>query len=200
MAHFVIGIDQGTTGTLVTIMDDEGNAVASAYQTHEQIYPQIGWVEHDPNELWANVCRLIEQALSESQVNVQDVVGIGIANQGESVLIWDKTTGSPLHNVLVWQDTRAESDIALLRASPENIHEVHRRTGLKLDSYFSASKIHWLLTNVPSAASLIRNNQLACGTLDTWLIWKMTEGRSFVTDVSTASRTSPIQHPHAAMG
>ena len=165
------------------LMDAEGKTVASAYRTHQQIHPRGGWVEHNPIELWKNVCDLIQQVVDESHVQAGEIAGIGIANQGESVVMWDKQTGQPLYNVLVWQDTRTESSIQALIAESET--EVRQRTGLKLDSYFSASKIQWLLNNVEKARSLLSDNRLVCGTLDTWLIWKMTEGRSFVTDVSS---------------
>ena len=189
MANFVIGIDQGTTGTQVAVMNTDGETVTSAYQTHQQIHPKIGWVEHDPLELWQFVKDLLQQVMMESQITAKEIAGIGIANQGESVMMWNRQTGQPLYNVLVWQDSRTETDIEAVNAHAEYRREVQRRTGLKIDSYFSASKIRWLLDNVPDARSLLHDNQLMCGTLDTWFIWKLTEGRSFVTDVSTASRT-----------
>jgi glycerol kinase len=189
MKRYILGIDQGTTGTFVAIMNADSQIVASAYRTHQQIYPQTGWVEHAPQELWQNVRDLIQQVIVESRINANDIAGIGIANQGESVMLWDKHTGNPLYNVLVWQDSRTEPEIEVLVANAEYESEVRQRTGLKLDSYFSASKIRWLLDHVPDARSLLMDKRLACGTLDTWLIWKMTQGRSFVTDVSTASRT-----------
>ena len=187
MKHYIIGIDQGTTGTIVALMNVEGDILASAYRTHQQIHPHAGWMEHDPIEIWQNVCDLIHEVLDEPYIKAGEIAGLGIANQGESVMMWDKQTGEPLYNILVWQDTRTEVAIKALVADNET--EVRQRTGLKLDSYFSASKIRWLLENVQNVSILLSENRLACGTLDTWLIWKLTEGQSFVSDVSTASRT-----------
>ncbi len=189
MKNYVIGIDQGTTGSFVGLMNPDGEMVGSAYKVHEQFYPQAGWVEQDPNELWHNACELLNRVMSNAEVRAHEIVGLGIANQGESVVMWDRQTGEALYPALIWQDTRTQAGIDQLAANPETAAEVTRRTGLKLDSYFSASKIRWLLDHVPDASKHLRENRLACGTLDSWLIWKLTEGRAFVTDVSTASRT-----------
>jgi len=189
MTRFIIGLDQGTTGSFAALVDDAGSRVSSAYRTHTQFYPHSGWVEQDPIELWQHACDLLNQVMHEAGVDARDIAGIGLANQGESIVMWDRQTGEPLSRVLVWQDTRTQSLIEQLAENPETGAEVCRRTGLKLDSYFSASKIRWLLDNTPAAADLARTNRLACGTLDSWLIWKLTKGHSFVTDVSTASRT-----------
>lgn len=189
MRQYVVGIDQGTTGTYVSLMRVDGQTVSSAYKSHHQNYPQSGWVEQDPEELWQNACELINQVIRKSGIPIDEIAGIGIANQGESVMMWDMQTGRPIHNVLIWQDTRTQDYIEQLATDLDISQEVAQRTGLKLDSYFSASKIRWLLDHIPEAKTLLKNQRLACGTLDTWLIWKMTEGRSFVTDVSTASRT-----------
>ncbi len=189
MTWYVLSIDQGTTGTFVGLVDQEGNIASKAYKTHRQLDPQPGWIEQDPEELWRNACQLINQVMVEARVEAVQIVGIGIANQGESVLMWDRDTGMPVYNVLVWQDTRTQAFTDGLAANGQIAAEVARRTGLKLDSYFSASKIRWLLDNVPETKPLLQAGRLLCGTLDTWLIWKLTEGRAFVTDVSTASRT-----------
>jgi glycerol kinase len=189
MKQYVLGIDQGTTGTLVSLMNADGATVHSAYQTHQQFYPQSGWVEQDPEELWRNACKLINRVIDAAPVATAEIAGIGIANQGESVMLWDRQTGQPAYNVLVWQDTRTQAFIDQLAGDPHIAQEVVQRTGLKLDSYFSASKIRWLLDNVPEARALLSAGRLLCGTLDSWLIWKLTDGRAFVTDVSTASRT-----------
>src|SRR5664279_274913 len=189
MTRYVLSIDQGTTGTFVELVDQDGTVVSQAYKAHRQIDPQPGWIEHDPEELWRNACELINQVIQQAQVGISRIVGIGIANQGESVLMWDRETGKQVYNVLVWQDTRTQAFVDRLAADAHVAQEVSRRTGLKLDSYFSASKIRWLLDNVPGISLLLQAGRLLCGTLDTWLIWKMTQGRAFVTDVSTASRT-----------
>ncbi len=189
MTKYILGIDQGTTGTFVGLINQDGNTVSKGYKAHRQIYPQAGWVEQDPNELWQNACELINEVLRDSQAQVGEIVGIGIANQGESVMIWDRQSGQPIYNLLVWQDTRTQDFVDQLAADEAVSREVSKRTGLKLDSYFSASKIRWLLDHAPEAADLHNAGRLLCGTLDTWLIWKLTQGAAFVTDVSTASRT-----------
>lgn len=183
MKPYVLGLDQGTTGSLACLMNRDGTIVRSAYQAHPPTYPQPGWVEQDPDELWRVARDLLNQVMTEAHVGADEIGGIGLANQGESVLLWDRQTGAPLSPVLVWQDARAQALIDRLARDADTAAEVRRRTGLKLDSYFSASKIGWLLDQAP------RDRQLAIGTLDTWLIWKLTEGHAFVTDVSTASRT-----------
>jgi glycerol kinase len=189
MTRYVLGIDQGTTGTFVGLMDEDGGIVRTAYKAHQQIYPQAGWVEQDAGELWQNACELINTVIVESRVSSGDIAGIGIANQGESVVMWDTQTGEPLYNVLVWQDSRTQAAVEQLATDGQVARDVAARTGLKLDSYFSASKIRWLLDNVPNANALLRQGRLACATLDSWLIWQMTQGGAFFTDVSTASRT-----------
>jgi glycerol kinase len=189
MRNFVLSIDQGTTGTFVGLMNQDGIMVRSGYKVHRQINPQPGWIEQDPAELWHNACVLINQVIEQSSIEIGQIAGIGIANQGESILMWDRETGEPVYNVLVWQDTRTQAFVDGLSANEQVSLEVSKSTGLKLDSYFSASKIRWLLDTIAETSALLRADRLMCGTLDTWLIWKMTEGRAFVTDVSTASRT-----------
>ncbi len=189
MTRYVLSIDQGTSGTFVGLVNQDGVVVSSGYKAHHQFYPQPGWVEQDPNELWRNACQLINRVMREVGVQADAIAGVGIANQGESVVIWERQSGQPLHNVLVWQDTRTQAAVDQLAANENTAAEVAARTGLKLDPYFSASKIRWLLDNAVECAPDFEAHQLLCGTLDTWLIWKMTQGESFVTDVSTASRT-----------
>jgi glycerol kinase len=189
MMKYVLSIDQGTTGAFVGLMDQNGSMVSTAYKAHRQLSPQPGWIEQDPEELWLNACVLVNQVIEQSTAEIAQIAGIGIANQGESILMWDRETGRPVYNVLVWQDTRTQAFVDGLAANEQVGQEVSGRTGLKLDSYFSASKIRWLLDTVAEARALLRADRLMCGTLDTWLIWKMTQGCAFVTDVSTASRT-----------
>jgi len=189
MMNYVLSIDQGTTGTFVGLMNQDGTMVSSGYKVHRQIDPQPGWIEQDPEELWCNARELINQVIETAQVAIGEIAGIGIANQGESVLMWDRETSKPIYNVLVWQDTRTQEFIDELAADAQIAREVSHRTGLKLDSYFSASKIRWLLDNIPETNLLRQAGRLMCGTLDSWLIWKMTQDCVFVTDVSTASRT-----------
>jgi glycerol kinase len=182
----VIGIDQGTTGTLVGLMNESGAWAQQASKSHRQFYPQPGWVEQDPDELWHNLCDLVNQVIAQAGISAKEIAGVGLANQGESVMLWNRVTGQPLHKALIWQDTRTEAALVPLAADAAITNQVRIRTGLKVDSYFSASKIRWLLDH---CAAEIPLEQIACGTLDTWMIWKLTEGQSFVTDVSTAART-----------
>jgi glycerol kinase len=184
MKPYVIGLDQGTTGSLACLMNRDGEIVRSAYQAHPPTYPQPGWVEQDPDELWRVARDLLNRVMIEASVRADEIAGIGLDNQGESVVLWDRRTGEALSPVLVWQDTRTQAAVDALAANPDTANEVRRRTGLKLDSYFSATKMRWLLDHAS-----IPVEHLAIGTLDSWLIWKLTEGRSFVTDGSTASRT-----------
>lgn len=184
MKSYVIGLDQGTSGSLACLMNRDGEVVRSAYQAHPPAYPQPGWVEQDPNELWRVACNLLNRVMAEAGINADEIAGIGLDNQGESIVLWDRRTGEALSHVLVWQDTRTQDEVDALAANSDTAAEVRRRTGLRLDSYFSASKIRWLLDHAPAAPQ-----HLAVGTLDSWLIWKLTEGRVFVTDGSTAART-----------
>ncbi len=184
--RYVLCVDQGTTGTFVGLMDESGAILQHADKPHRQIYPAPGWVEQDPLELWRNACELINQVIEQAKIGASEIAGIGIANQGESVVLWDAQTGQPLYNVIVWQDTRTQEWIDWLTADETTAQDIAWRTGLKLDSYFSASKIQWLLAN---AAQGLSADRLRCGTLDSWLIWQLTNGAAFVTDVSTASRT-----------
>ena len=189
MTQYIIGIDQGTTGTFVGLINQAGVTVSKAYKAHTQFYPQADWVEQDPNELWQNACELLNEVMRGGQVQQGEIAGVGIANQGESVMLWDRQNGQPIYNVLVWQDTRTQRFVDQLAADEGVTRQVAQHTGLKLNSYFSASKIRWLLDDVPQARELLKQGRLLCGTLDTWLIWKLTQGAAFVTDVSTASRT-----------
>ncbi len=186
MSRYALCVDQGTTGTFVGLLDESGTITHYADRPHRQIYPAPGWVEQDPLELWHNALDLMNQVVAQAKISTNEIAGVGIANQGESVVLWDAQTGQPLSNVIVWQDTRTQARIDWLAQDAATARDVARRTGLKLDSYFSASKIQWLLDNAPQGSSVDR---LRCGTLDSWLIWKLTDGKAFVTDVSTASRT-----------
>jgi len=189
MEQFILGIDQGTTGTSVCLMNSAGQIIHAVDRDHEQYYPHPGWVEQNPLELWQNAYQLVNQLLTDAIVKSSAIVGVGIANQGESVMIWDRHTGQPLHNAVIWQDTRTQADIDKLLKDNELTNEISRRTGLLPDSYFSASKIRWLIDHTSNFDKLLSEGRFCCGTLDTWLIWNLTEGNSFVTDVSTASRT-----------
>ena len=189
----VLGIDQGTTGTRALLMDSEGATAASAYRPHQQFHPQENWLEHDPNEIWQNTIEVIAEALT--QAGYPEVVGVGLANQGETCLAWHRDTGEPVYDAIVWQDQRTEGWIQELKDSQGDGGEhlvdlITTRTGLALDSYFSASKMRWLLDYGPGASELVRSGKLCISTLDAWLLWQLSGGRAFVTDTSTAARTS----------
>ncbi|MBK9123621.1 MAG: glycerol kinase GlpK [Chloroflexi bacterium] len=186
---FILGIDQGTTGTFVGLMDEAGSFAANSYRTHRQIYPRPGYIEHDPVELWRNVVDQVNEVMTRAGVGSGAIAGIGIANQGESVVLWDAATGTPLYNVIVWQDTRTQESLAPLAADVDIARYVHETTGLRIDAYFSASKIRWLLENVDGVTECLSRGSLRCGTLDTWIIWNLTDGQAYRTDPSTASRT-----------
>ena len=189
MPDYIAAIDQGTTGTRCLLFDLRGQAVASAYREHRQIFPQPGWVEHDPLEIWARTQEVIREALRASIRG--RILGVGITNQRETTVAWDVRSGRPVHNAIVWQDTRTEPDCrALMDAGLQD--EVRERTGLPINTYFSAMKIRWLLANVPEVRDLAASGHLRLGTIDAWLIWKLTGGPSggaHVTDPTNASRT-----------
>ena len=183
----VLTIDQGTTGSRALVVSDGGRIVASAYSEFTQHYPQPGWVEHDANEIWDVTRRVIGEALQSAGAKA-DVRGIGISNQRETVVVWDRETGEPVHRAIVWQDRRTAELCARLRAEGREA-DVRRRTGLVLDPYFSATKLAWLLENVPGLRERAEAGQLAAGTIDSWLVHRLSGGRAHVTDPTNASRT-----------
>jgi glycerol kinase len=189
MGDFILAIDQGTTGSTVALMDARGKLCASVNYEFPQLYPQPGWVEHRPDDIWASVGRGIRAILRKGICKPRDIVCIGITNQRETALLWDKRTGEALNNAVVWQCRRTTQFTESLRAAG---HEkmVRRKTGLVLDPYFSASKYRWLLNNTPGIARQLRAKHVAAGTIDSFLIWRLTGGAVHVTDVSNASRTS----------
>ena len=180
----ILAIDQGTTSTRAMVFERAGRALAAAQRELPQIYPADGWVEHDPEEIWRATLAVCHQALAQ----VPDAAAIGIANQRETTLLWERKTGKPLHNAIVWQDRRGA---ALCRKLEKAGHGplVERTTGLRLDPYFSASKIAWLLENLPGAKAMAADGELAFGTIDTFLLWRLTGGRVHATDATNASRT-----------
>jgi len=179
----ILAIDQGTTSTRSVLVGEDAAPVAFAYREHRQIFPRPGWVEHDPEEIWRNVEITIQEVLAKAGVRASELKGIGIANQGETVMAWDRRTGQPLANAIVWQCDRTRRAVDRLRSDSRLVKRVHRTTGLVLDCYFSASKMRWLYDHVR------RCSNLAIGTLDSWLMYKLSEGLDFVTDATTASRT-----------
>ncbi len=187
--RFLLALDQGTTSSRAIVFDAEGGIRAVAQKELRQIYPQPGWVEHDPDDIWRDQLDVARQALRQSALGARDIAAIGLANQRETVVLWERAGGRPLHNALVWQDRRTAADCERLRAAGAEAR-VREKTGLLLDPYFSATKLAWLLDHVPGARSRAGRGELAGGTIDSWLAWNLTGGRLHVTDPSNASRTS----------
>jgi glycerol kinase len=187
MSH-ILALDQGTSSSRAIIFDADGGIVAAAQRPFEQIFPRPGWVEHDPRQIWEKQLGTAREALAQAGLGAGDIAAIGIANQRETVVIWDRQTGEPIHNAIVWQDRRTADIIARLRSDG---HEatVRKKTGLILDPYFSGAKISWLLDHVPEARSRAERGQLAAGTIDSWLLYRLTNGTVHLTDLTNASRT-----------
>ena len=191
MPAYLGAIDQGTTSTRFIVFDRAGRIVASAQEEHEQIYPAPGWVEHDPEEIWRRTQDVISRAMKEKVLRPGDLAAIGITNQRETVILWDKKTGRPISNAIVWQDTRVANMVTDF-ANPGGLERFRAKTGLPLSTYFSALKIRWMLHNVRNARKMAEADELLCGTVDTYLIWQLTggiDGGVHLTDVSNASRT-----------
>ena len=186
--RYVLALDQGTTSSRAILFDHEGSIRAVAQREFEQIFPQPGWVEHDPEEIWSSQISVAVEALSRAQASYRDIAAIGITNQRESAIVWDRETGQPVYNAIVWQDRRTAGFCDQLKAEGREAL-IQQRTGLLIDAYFSATKVSWILENVPGARARAEAGKLAFGTVDSWLIWKLTGGRVHVTDVSNASRT-----------
>ena len=194
MSKYVGAIDQGTTSSRFMVFDQQGAVVAVAQREHRQIYPQPGWVEHDAAEIWRNTEAVIGEALARSGVRSGELAAVGITNQRETTLLWDRNTGAPLHNALVWQDTRT-ADLVAAYARDGGQDRFRARTGLPLATYFSALKIKWLLENVPGASAKAMAGDVLFGTMDSWVLWNLTGGPAggvHLTDVTNASRTQLI--------
>ena len=188
MAGYVLALDQGTTSSRSIVFDESGQALASAQQEFPQIYPRPGWVEHDPEAIWSSQIATARQALAGAGVHARDVAAVGITNQRETTVLWDRATGRPLHNAIVWQCRRTAPMCEALKAAGL-AESIQARTGLVVDAYFSGTKLAWLLDNVEGARRLAERGQLAFGTVDTYLLWRLTGGTVHATDVSNASRT-----------
>ncbi len=185
---FILALDQGTTSSRAILFDQAGAIRARAQKEFPQLFPQAGWVEHDPREIWSSQLEVARTALASARLTAGDVAAIGITNQRETTVIWDRRSGEPIHNAIVWQDRRTAGFCDdLKRAGHGDL--IARKTGLVIDAYFSASKIRWLLDHVPGAQARARRGELAFGTVDTWLLWKLTGGTLHFTDPSNASRT-----------
>ncbi|MGD9943166.1 MAG: glycerol kinase GlpK [Burkholderiaceae bacterium] len=185
---FLLALDQGTSSSRSIVFDEQGRLIAMAQQELRQIYPQPGWVEHDPLEIWQTQLATARQALAQARLGARDIAALGITNQRETTVIWERASGRPIHPALVWQDRRTEPACERLRAAGL-APRIAERTGLVVDAYFSATKIQWLLDQVPGARDAARRGELAFGTIDSWLLWQLTGGRLHATDVSNASRT-----------
>lgn len=184
----VLALDQGTTSSRALLFDRSANILSLAQQEFRQIYPQPGWVEHDPMEIWSSQLGVAREALRKANLSLSDVAAIGITNQRETTIVWDRKTGQPIANAIVWQDRRTAAFCEeLARAGHAEL--IQRKTGLVIDAYFSGSKIRWLLDNVPGARQRAEAGELAFGTVDSWLIWQLTKGQMHITDVSNASRS-----------
>ncbi|CAH0532751.1 Glycerol kinase [Vibrio stylophorae] len=187
-AQYIMALDQGTTSSRTVILDHNANIVSSAQREFRQIYPKAGWVEHDPMEIWATQSATLVEALAKAGIRSDELAAIGITNQRETTIVWHKDTGKPIYNAIVWQCRRTAEMCDTLRS--QGLAEMVRdKTGLVLDPYFSATKIKWLLDHVPGAREAADAGLLCFGTVDTWLVWKMTQGRVHVTDYTNASRT-----------
>lgn len=185
--RYILGVDQGTTGTTTLILDENWDIVSRGYIEHKQIYPKPGWVEHDPIEIWQKTKRSIQLALKSGGISINQIKALGLDNQGETVMLWNKKTGIPVYNAIVWQDKRAAKMADQLKQEWGDV--IQQKTGLITDAYFSALKIKWILENVDGVREGVKKGDVVAGTLDTWLIWKMTKGKVYMTDYSTAART-----------
>jgi glycerol kinase len=185
---YILAIDQGTTSSRAILFDKEGNIVSVAQKEFKQYFPHPGWVEHDPNEIWTSQAGVIAEAITKIGANGKNIAAIGITNQRETTVIWDKETGEPVYNAIVWQDRRTSSYCNQLKDKGLK-NFIQQKTGLVIDAYFSGTKIKWILDNVPGAREKALDGKLAFGNIDSWLVWKFTQGDKHITDVSNASRT-----------
>jgi len=189
MAQYILSIDQGTTSSRALLFDQDGRVYKTAQQEFAQFFPEDGWVEHDPEEIWSSTLAVCQQVVNELDLNIDTIAGIGITNQRETTLVWDKKTGEPIYKAIVWQDRRTAGFCQGLKN--KGLEEtISAKTGLLIDPYFSASKIKWMLDNVDGARERAEKGELLFGTVDTFILWRLTEGKSHATDATNASRTS----------
>lgn len=185
---YLMALDQGTTSSRCMIFDKTGNVIAMAQEEFPQYFPQSGWVEHDANEIWDSQLRVMKQTLAESGVREDEIAALGITNQRETTIVWDKVTGEPIYHAIVWQCRRTADYVECLKNEGFD-RVIQKKTGLIADPYFSATKIKWILDHVEGARERAQNGEILFGTVDTWLVWRLTKGEVFVTDVTNASRT-----------
>lgn len=188
MQQYILSLDQGTTSSRAILFDHEGNIKSVAQKEFKQIFPKSGWVEHDPNEIWSSQAAVAAEATTSLGINGSNIAAIGITNQRETTIVWDRETGEPVYNAIVWQDRRTASFCNELREAG-HVDMIQEKTGLIIDAYFSASKIRWILDHVEGAREKAQAGRLAFGTVDSWLVWKFTQGEVHITDVTNASRT-----------
>ena len=188
MKKYILSLDQGTTSSRAILFNKDGEIESLAQKEFKQIFPDTGWVEHDPNELWSSQASVMAEAISRTGISGDNIEAIGITNQRETTIVWDRHSGKPVYNAIVWQDRRTSDHcLDLIQAGYDKV--VRDKTGLIIDAYFSATKISWILNNVPGAREQAEKGRLAFGTVDSWLVWKLTNGEKHITDVSNASRT-----------
>jgi glycerol kinase len=185
---YILALDQGTTSSRSMLFDQQGNIISVAQKEFKQIFPQPGWVEHDANEIWSTQIGTMAEAVAKANITMAQVAGIGITNQRETTVVWERSTGKPVYHAIVWQDRRTAAYCDELKAA-NHAKSIQEKTGLIIDAYFSATKLKWILDNVDGARKKAENGELAFGTIDTWLAWKLSAAQLHITDVSNASRT-----------
>jgi glycerol kinase len=185
---YILSLDQGTTSSRAILFNQDGKIISVAQKEFKQIFPKPGWVEHDPGEIWSSQVSVAAEAVSKANITAANVAAIGITNQRETTIVWNRKTGKPIYNAIVWQDRRT-ADICSRLKDEGHTDTFRSKTGLVLDPYFSGTKIRWILDNVDGARRLAKNGDLLFGTVDSWLVWKLTEGKVHITDVTNASRT-----------
>ncbi|MEO6733846.1 MAG: glycerol kinase GlpK [Ferruginibacter sp.] len=188
MQQYILALDQGTTSSRAIVFDQTGSVVSLAQKEFTQIFPQPGWVEHDPNEIWSTQLGVAAEAISKAGLSVKNIAAAGITNQRETVVVWERATGKPVYNAIVWQDRRTADFCDELKAKGTD-KLIQQKTGLVTDAYFSATKVKWILDHVPGARDKAQKSELCFGTIDSWLLWNLTKGQVHATDVSNASRT-----------
>jgi glycerol kinase len=189
MSRYLLAIDQGTTSSRAIVFDLDGHIIASSQQEFSQIFPQDGWVEHDPEAIWSTTEETCREAIKKASLQARDILSIGITNQRETTVVWDKVTGTPIYNAIVWQDRRTADLCQKLKQDDGLVEKLTAKTGLLLDPYFSATKIAWILDNVEGARARAEADELLFGTIDTFLLWRLTGGKQHATDATNASRT-----------
>ncbi|MEG1024720.1 MAG: FGGY family carbohydrate kinase, partial [Flavobacterium sp.] len=184
----ILALDQGTTSSRAIVFNHGGEIVSISQKTFKQIFPKPGWVEHNPNEIWSSQISVAAEVIAKVGISGREIAAIGITNQRETTIVWDRETSEPVYNAIVWQDRRTAKYCDKLKAQG-HAEMIQTKTGLLLDAYFSGTKVKWILDNVPGARKKAEEGKLCFGTVDTWLIWKLTRSKLFMTDVSNASRT-----------